>query len=235
MLFDISNIFKRELIRNIELYHNLLFKLEYRSVIQKNKKDYIFLKKNLKTKITIIMSRMQDKKIAPIEISIWNIPSVSYGDRVYRVINSKAVKLGDDYIITDVDSEDKEDYLDIVEEIMWDELRIQGVSDIEHIKVLSSMGFLKELSLTDGKISDISGLAGLFNLVNLNLSNNEIQDIGDLSGLLSLKELYLDNNNIREIDGKMLPYSLEVLSTKGNPNLNLKNFSKLWRLSKLIR
>ena len=199
---------------------------------------------------------MIDKKI-PIEISIWNIPSVSYGGRVYRVINSDAVKLGDNYIITDVDSEGKEDYLDIVEDIMCDELRILGVSNITHIKGLDSMNFLKVLSLTDGsitkvrfieklinletldlsynKISDISGLEGLFNLVKLNLSDNEIEDIGNLSGLLSLKELYFDNNNIHEIDGKMLPYGLEMLSIKGNPNPNLKNFDKLWRLRDLIK
>lgn len=202
------------------------------------------------------MSRMQDKRIAPIEISIWDIPRVSYGDRVFRVINSKAVKLGGDYIINDVDSEDKEDYLDIVEDIMWDKLRIQGVSDMGHIKGLSSMSFLKELSLTDGsiskvksierlaslevldlsynKISDISGLAGLFNLVKLDLSNNQIEDIGNLSGLLNLKELYLDNNNIRELDGKMLPYSLETLSVKGNPNPNLRNLDFHWKLQKII-
>ncbi len=199
---------------------------------------------------------MIDKKI-PVEISIWNIPSVSYGGRVYRVINSDAVKLGDDYIITDVDSEGKEDHLDIVEDIMCDELRILGVSNITHVKGLDSKNFLKALSLTDGsitrvsliekltnlemldlshnKISDISGLEGLFNLVNLDLSDNEIEDVGNLSGLLSLKELYLDNNNVREIDGKMLPYGLEMLSIKGNPDPNLKNFGRLWKLRELSK
>lgn len=199
---------------------------------------------------------MHDKKIAPIEISIWNIPSVSYGGRVYRVINSDTVKVGGDYIITDVDSEDKEDYLDIVEDILCDKLRIQGVSDMGHIKDLDSLGFLKTLSLTDGsiskvksieklfnlnmldlsynKISDISGLEGLFNLVNLDLSNNQIEDIGNLSGLMSLKELYLDNNNIREIDGEKLPYSLEMLSIKRNLDPNFKNLDRHWRLKKLI-
>lgn len=200
---------------------------------------------------------MHDKKISPIEISIWNIPSVSYGGRVYRVINSDAVKLGDDYIITDVDSEGKEDYLDIVEDIMCDKLRILGVSNITHIKGLDSMNFLKALSLTDGsitrvrfieklinletldlsynKISDISGLRRLFNLVSLDLSNNEIEDVGNLSGLLSLKKLYLNNNNVREIDGKMLPYGLEVLSIKGNPDPNLKNFDGHWGLTEIIK
>ncbi len=199
---------------------------------------------------------MKDKK-APIEISIWNIPRVSYGGRVYYVINSKAVRLGGDYIITDVDSEDKDGYLDVVEGIMWDELRIFRVSDMELIKGLSSMNFLKSLSLMDGsisrvtsieslvglevldlshnKISDISGLKGLSNLVKLYLSDNKIEDIGNLSGLLSLKELYLDNNNIHEIHGKMLPYSLEVLSVKGNANLSLIEFSGHWRLKTIIR
>lgn len=196
---------------------------------------------------------MLDKKI-PVEISIWDIPSVSYGNRVYRVVNSRAIKLGDDYIITDIDSEN---YLDSVEEIMWDELRIQGISDIEHIKGLDSMGFLKVLSLTDGsilkvkfidklvnlevldlsynKISDISGLTGLFNLVKLDLSNNQIEFIGNLFGLMNLKKICLDNNNIHELDGKMLPQSLEILSIKGNPNANFKNFDRLWRLRELIK
>lgn len=207
--------------------------------------------------MAIIMSKMQDKKIAPIEISIWNIPRVSYGDRVYYVINSKSVKLGSDYIITDVDSEDKDSYLDIVEDIMWDKLRIQGVSDIGHIKGLSSISFLKELSLVNGsiskvksiekffslevidlsynKISNISGLEGLFNLVKLDLSNNEIKEIGNLSGLLNLKELCLDNNNIREIDGEKLPYSLEMLSIKENPNPNFKNLDGHRRLKNNLK
>jgi hypothetical protein len=200
---------------------------------------------------------MYDKKIAPIEISIWDIPSVSYGGKVYRIINSDAVKLGDNYIITDVDGEGKENYLDIIEDIMCDELRITSVSNISHVKGLDSMNFLKTLSLTDGsitrvsliekltnlemldlnhnKISDISGLEGLSNLINLDLSHNEIEDVGNLSGLLSLKELYLDNNNVHEIDGKMLPNGLEVLSIKGNPDPNLKNFDRLWRLRELIK
>lgn len=163
----------------------------------------------------------------PIEISIWDIPRVEHKGRLYYIVNSGRIKKGNDYIFTDIDSDD---YLDIVEEIQWDKLYIGRVSDIKDIKGLDSLTFLKKLELTNGKIKKVTSLTNLVNLEALDLSNNEIKDIGNLSGLLSLKELYLDNNNIRDLDGKMLPYSLEKLSIKGNPNPNLKNFDGHWRL-----
>ena len=192
---------------------------------------------------------MSDKHI-PVEISIWDIPSVEYNGKIYRIINSKIVKPSKDYIVTDLSC--GEDYQDIIESIRWDELVIEDVSDIARIERLDSLCFLRKLSLIEGSISEIkiieklvnlenldlssnkiiklNGLSGLFNLVELNLSNNMIENVSDLTSLLSLKRLNLDYNKIQVLDGELLPYGLEVISAKGNPKLRIKNFDRLWRL-----
>ncbi|MHA1127274.1 MAG: leucine-rich repeat domain-containing protein [Candidatus Heimdallarchaeota archaeon] len=179
----------------------------------------------------------------PIEISIWDVPHVEHKRRVYYIVNTSKIKRGNDYIFTDIDSDD---YLDIVEEIQWDQLYIKGVSDIKEIKGLNSLTFLKKLELTNGKIIRVNSLANLVNLKMLNLSNNLIVDLFGLEGLeklevlnlsnnkinavpslkalLRLKELYLDNNQIIELNGMDLPNKLEKLSIKGNENISFINF-----------
>ncbi len=132
----------------------------------------------------------------PIEISIWDIPRVEYNGRVYYVINSSKIKKGNDYIITDIDSDD---YLDIVEEIQWDQLYIIGVSDIKDVKGLSTLTFLKRLEFTNGDIKKVNSLASLVNMEVLNLSNNSIVDLFGLKSLQKLRFLDLSNNEISTI------------------------------------
>jgi len=185
----------------------------------------------------------------PIEISIWDIPSVRYNGETYRVFNSKHMKPGGDYIITGVDSED---YIDIVEEIHWDALYIRGVSNIIDIEGLSALTFLKRLDIFCGTISKIVGLDTLVNLEDLDLSNNQIKSTSGLQTLINLKklrlndnhiskveglidlrnlkELYLYNNQIRELDCSELPIGLEVLYIKRNHGIKLKNFDRLWHM-----
>jgi len=170
---------------------------------------------------------MKEKKVLPIEISVWDIPSVKHKGEVYRVINTEAVKKGSDYIITDVDSDN---YLDVVEDIMWDKLCIGAVSDLNDVKGLRRLTFLKELDLSYGDITKIAELSNLINLEILNLSNNKITAVKSIFGLMKLKELYLDNNNILELDAKLLPQSLEILSVKENSGIKFKNFDRLRNL-----
>jgi hypothetical protein len=185
------------------------------------------------------------EKAYPIEISICDIPSVKYDGEIYRVFNSEKMRLGGDYIITDIDSDD---YIDIVEEIHWDALYIRNVSDIADIEGLSSLIFLKKLELFSGTISEIiglerlanleeldlshnkikntSGLQTLVNLKKLHLNDNHISEVKGLRDLRNLKELYLNNNQFRQLDGQELPLSLEVLSLKGNDGIEIKNLSR---------
>ncbi len=187
---------------------------------------------------------------APIEIDIWDIPAVRHKGRIYRVINSEKVKKGGDYIITGVDSDR---YIDVLEEIQWDELYVRDVSSIADIEGLNSLTFIKKLSLVYGAIKKIENLETLMNLEELNLNNNQIRKtsgldalrnleilslndnqitkVEGLQSLENLRELYLDNNKIIEIDGLELPINLEVLSFRGNNGEvvleNIDNHNKL--------
>lgn len=187
---------------------------------------------------------------SPLEISIWDIPFVKHKGKVYRVINSKRIKEGNDYTITDIDSDE---YIDRVEEIQKDELHISGVSNIMDIEGLSSLTFLnklelpnsrikeivglhrlanlKELNLSNNQISTISGLGTLGNLEILNLSNNLISKVEGLQNLRSLQELYLENNKISEVECFAISKGLKVLSLRGNAeHIKLENLDRLWNL-----
>ena len=79
---------------------------------------------------------------------------------------------------------------------------LEGLSKGRGIKNLTGIEYLtglKELSLRENEITDVSPLAKLVNLSNLNLFNNLIDDITPLSELTGLDRLYLSNNNISNV------------------------------------
>jgi len=65
---------------------------------------------------------------------------------------------------------------------------------LSDISVLRKFRMLKELTLSQNKITDISPLSPLDNLKTLELQNNLIQDVSALQQLKSLKTLNLGNN-----------------------------------------
>lgn len=183
------------------------------------------------------------EKALPIEISIWDVPSVKYDGEIYG-----------DYIITDVDSDN---YIDVVEEIHWDALYIRGVSNLLDIEGLGLLTFLKRLEIFSGTINEIVGLEKLLNLEVLNLSFNQIKSTSGLQTLVNLKELHLSdncisevrglrelrslkklflyNNQIHKLDGYELPLSLEVLSLKGNDEIKIINLDGHRNLKKFTK
>ena len=79
-----------------------------------------------------------------------------------------------------------------IKELDLSEKRLSDISDIESFKELT------ELYLNSNNISDISALANLTNLQTLYLSNNNISDVSLLGNLLGLRWLYLGKNKLAE-------------------------------------
>ena len=68
-----------------------------------------------------------------------------------------------------------------------------------------------QLSLSDNKLTDISGVKLFKNLKSLYLSNNKLIDIFDLKNLINLKVLRLGNNEIKDISVIKNLNNLEIL------------------------
>ena len=68
-----------------------------------------------------------------------------------------------------------------------------------------------QLSLSDNKLTDISGVKLFKNLKSLYLSNNKLIDIFDLKDLINLKVLSLGNNKIKDISIIKNLNNLEIL------------------------
>ena len=90
---------------------------------------------------------------------------------------------------------------------------------LETIEGLESNTLLCELRLYSNEITQISGVAGLKNLVQLSLQMNSIKNLGrGLKGLAKLEVLRLDMNSITEVDG-----SINLEGCNSLVNLNLAN------------
>lgn len=98
---------------------------------------------------------------------------------------------------------------------------------------LNRLPRLEILSVSYGKISRVSGLEGLSNLVELNLDHNRISRIQGLSGLPSLKTLDLSYNSIERINNLDSLLSLTSLNLTHNRIETLENLESLTSLSNL--
>jgi Leucine-rich repeat (LRR) protein len=67
--------------------------------------------------------------------------------------------------------------------------------DLVNISSLSGLRTLEVLRLEDNKIFDLSPLADLIDLQELSLSRNKVADITPIGGLQYLKRLYLNDNH----------------------------------------
>ena len=92
------------------------------------------------------------------------------------------------------------------------------------------------LDLRINKISDISPLGGLVDLVELNLWGNQVSNVSPLGGLVDLTELNLWGNQVVDISTLGDLTNLTVFGLGDNPQFNgdisvLSNFPKLTSLS----
>ena len=104
-------------------------------------------------------------------------------------------------------------------------------SDIEPLKYMTN---LKNLSLANNSISNISVLAGLKNLEELNLHNNQISDISALANLPNLTVLILGNNQISDISPlENLPNLSQQVVLANNPISDISPLAALKNLQRL--
>ncbi|WFD09283.1 leucine-rich repeat domain-containing protein [Tepidibacter hydrothermalis] len=92
---------------------------------------------------------------------------------------------------------------------------------------------IKELTLSDYDIKDLSGLSKFANLEKLYLDNNYIENIDEIKSLTSLKVLYLQRNKIEDIKPLKNLINLEELSLNGNKIEKIGSLSGLTNLKKL--
>lgn len=90
------------------------------------------------------------------------------------------------------------------------------ITDVTHLKDLHE---IIELNLEANYIRDISSLSELKKLVKLNLAKNLIDNISGLKTLTNLKELYLENNAITDISSLKELKQLNILNI-GNNRIN---------------
>jgi len=104
------------------------------------------------------------------------------------------------------------------------------------VKDLGGMECLVQLySLhLDGKISDLSPLAGLTSLVKLDLSNNEIADISPLEGLTNLTELDLSRNKIVDLSPVAGLAKVKYLVLSDNEIVDISPLSEMTNVTNLI-
>ena len=108
-------------------------------------------------------------------------------------------------------------------------LEHKGLSEIPNIPYKN----LKYLYLQDNKLTDVSQLSKLTELVSLNISSNKISNIPDFPE--SLLYLYLSNNNISRLPTSFSNLiNLQILYLNGNQLSEIPpeiyNLSQIWML-----
>lgn len=105
---------------------------------------------------------------------------------------------------------------------------------VSQIEGLQGLVELRKLYLYSNQIRRIENLDHLKNLEVLWLSSNDIEEIEGLTKLQRLRELNLSNNKIRKLGKSLLPNSsLEILMLAGNRLCDLKDVKNLASLLNL--
>lgn len=103
-------------------------------------------------------------------------------------------------------------------------------AELTNISALSNLINLEELSLDYNSISDIQPLANLVNLEILQIVSNNIQDISAISSMSKLQELEIYDNEIKDISPIKNLMNLQFLNCSRN---NIKDITPLYSLENL--
>jgi Leucine-rich repeat (LRR) protein len=95
----------------------------------------------------------------------------------------------------------------------------------------SMLAKLTELSIREGKISDLRPIAGLKNLTILNLDNNQIVDLAPLSNLSKLTTLNLSVNKIVNVSPLANLSNLKSMNLMANQISDVKSLARLKKLT----
>lgn len=111
-------------------------------------------------------------------------------------------------------------------------LRELSVADmgIRDLTGLEAAVRLEELRIADNSISDLSPLKRLINLGNLNFDDNIVSDLSPLAGLINLKKLDISHNLVLDLSPLADLTKLEQIFMDVNPPIDLSPLSGLVRL-----
>ena len=115
-------------------------------------------------------------------------------------------------------------------------INITDLTGLEHATNLIHLDLGAELVqvlgiVNSNSISDLSPLAGLYQLTSLDLDNNSISDISPLAGLTNLTRLYLSDNSITDISPLAGLYQLTTLWIHSNSITDLSPLGGLTNLT----
>ena len=115
-------------------------------------------------------------------------------------------------------------------------INITDLTGLEHATNLIHLDLGTELVqvlgiVNSNSISDLSPLAGLYQLTSLDLDNNSISDISPLAGLTNLTRLYLSDNSITDISPLAGLYQLTTLWIHSNSITDLSPLGGLTNLT----
>jgi protein phosphatase 1 regulatory subunit 7 len=119
-------------------------------------------------------------------------------------------------------------------------------NDITEIKGISTLRYLRVLSLSNNRLSSTKGLhpaledhdsaeGGLFALEKLILSHNEITETPDLQGLPRLTELDLSHNRMKHLKSLSVCKVLQRLDLSSNEIENINELNHLMALKLLCK
>lgn len=113
-----------------------------------------------------------------------------------------------------------------LEKVIISQTNLSGIKAFEKLK-------LKQLSLQDNEINDITPIKDMETLERLDLDNNKIVNLPNLSKLQRLITLYLRDNKISDISNLEELKNLEALHLRNNKISDISSLEKLPKLHRL--
>lgn len=113
-----------------------------------------------------------------------------------------------------------------LEKVIISQTNLSGIKAFEKLK-------LKQLSLQDNEIIDITPIKDMKTLERLDLDNNKIENLPNLSKLQRLITLYLRDNKLSDISNLEELKNLEALHLRNNKISDISSLEKLPKLHRL--
>lgn len=107
-------------------------------------------------------------------------------------------------------------------------------SELKDLSPLSGLTGLRQLSFSDGRISNLAPLSNLTDLEVLRLASNSVSDISQLKELTSLTELDLYNNQLTDISALEHLTQLQFLTLSRNQISDVSTLRNLTQLERLL-
>jgi len=187
------NYFIHQLFRNFGIENISLITYKILNEIPENFRD-VFVKKiysTLKTRKKFPLIQYINKHLEYFEDFEFDYNFIQYNGRIIGIFRNERIYLNNH--------------------------NIREITDI--VVINDILGEVKELDLSNNKISDLKGVEKFSNIRVLKLNNNKITKIEGFENLKNLEKLFLRNNKITEIKGLKEFTNLKHLDLSGNPTI----------------